>query len=117
MSCGRQSAWNSDPATLIFYFRTGRSAGCLRRSLPRHPVHHITNHGDPPVREVYEYCRSGRSRQFDGSLLGGLILGMAESLTAYGLGAEWSPAIAFLLLILILILKPEGLFGRKGWLS
>ncbi|MFC1823956.1 branched-chain amino acid ABC transporter permease [Thermodesulfobacteriota bacterium] len=52
-----------------------------------------------------------------GSLLGGLILGMAESLTAYGLGAEWSPAIAFLLLILILILKPEGLFGRKGWLS
>lgn len=49
-----------------------------------------------------------------GSVLGGLILGVAESLTAYYFGAEWSPTIAFTLLILILIVKPEGLFGRKG---
>ena len=49
-----------------------------------------------------------------GSVVGGLILGVAESLTAYYCGAEWSPTIAFILLILILIVKPEGLFGTKG---
>ena len=49
-----------------------------------------------------------------GSVVGGLILGVAESLTAYYFGAEWSPTIAFILLILILIVKPEGLFGTKG---
>jgi branched-chain amino acid transport system permease protein len=49
-----------------------------------------------------------------GSVVGGLILGVAESLTAYYFGAEWSPTIAFVLLILILIVKPEGLFGTKG---
>lgn len=48
-----------------------------------------------------------------GSVLGGLILGVAESFTAYYFGAEWSPTIAFILLILILIVKPEGLFGTK----
>ena len=48
-----------------------------------------------------------------GSVVGGLILGVAESLTAYYFGAEWSPTIAFILLILILIVKPEGLFGTK----
>lgn len=48
-----------------------------------------------------------------GSVLGGLILGVAESLTAYYCGAEWAPTIAFILLILILIVKPEGLFGKK----
>lgn len=48
-----------------------------------------------------------------GSVVGGLILGVAESFTAYYFGAEWSPTIAFILLILILIVKPEGLFGRK----
>ena len=48
-----------------------------------------------------------------GSVVGGLILGVAESFTAYYFGAEWSPTIAFILLILILIVKPEGLFGTK----
>ena len=48
-----------------------------------------------------------------GSVIGGLILGMAESMTAYYWGAEWSPTIAFILLILILIVRPEGLFGKK----
>jgi branched-chain amino acid transport system permease protein len=48
-----------------------------------------------------------------GSVVGGLILGVAESFTAYYFGAEWSPTIAFILLILILIIKPEGLFGKK----
>jgi branched-subunit amino acid ABC-type transport system permease component len=49
-----------------------------------------------------------------GSVVGGLILGVAESLTAYYFGAEWSPTIAFVLLISILIVKPEGLFGKKA---
>ncbi|MCP4690679.1 MAG: branched-chain amino acid ABC transporter permease [Desulfobacterales bacterium] len=49
-----------------------------------------------------------------GSVLGGLILGVSESLTAYFLGAQWSPTIAFLLLILILIFKPEGLLGKRS---
>jgi branched-chain amino acid transport system permease protein len=48
-----------------------------------------------------------------GSAAGGITLGLAESLTAYCLGAEWSPAISLILLILILLIKPEGLFGRS----
>lgn len=49
-----------------------------------------------------------------GSVLGGLILGVSESLTAYFFGSEWSPTAAFVLLILILIIKPEGLFGKRA---
>ncbi len=49
-----------------------------------------------------------------GSVLGGLILGVSETLTAYFFGPEWSPTIAFILLILILIVKPEGLFGKRS---
>lgn len=48
-----------------------------------------------------------------GSVIGGLILGIGESMTAYAVGSEWSPTIAFILLIVILIIKPEGLFGKK----
>jgi branched-chain amino acid transport system permease protein len=49
-----------------------------------------------------------------GSVLGGLILGVAESLTAFYFGSEWSPTIAFIVLIVILIVRPEGLFGKRG---
>ncbi|MFH1115627.1 MAG: branched-chain amino acid ABC transporter permease [Pseudomonadota bacterium] len=49
-----------------------------------------------------------------GSVVGGLILGLAEALTAYYIGAEWAPCIAFVLLISILIIRPSGLFGTRA---
>jgi branched-chain amino acid transport system permease protein len=48
-----------------------------------------------------------------GSVLGGLILGVSEALTAYCIGTEWSPCVAFILLISILIVRPQGLFGIR----
>ena len=46
-------------------------------------------------------------------MLGGLLLGMAETLVAgYG-SSTYRDAIAFLILILILLLKPDGLLGRR----
>ena len=48
-----------------------------------------------------------------GALLGGLIIGLAESLTVRLLGAEWRAAVAFVILVAILLLRPRGLFGRS----
>lgn len=49
-----------------------------------------------------------------GSVIGGLVLGVAEVLTAYYIGAEWSPCIAFALLVSILVVRPWGLFGQSA---
>ncbi|MEW5855184.1 MAG: branched-chain amino acid ABC transporter permease [Myxococcota bacterium] len=47
-----------------------------------------------------------------GAMVGGLVLGFAESLVSgYG-GSAYRDAIAFSVLILILIFRPSGLFGR-----
>lgn len=48
-----------------------------------------------------------------GSVAGGLLLGFAEVVTAYYVGAEWAPCIAFVLLVTILILRPSGLMGSR----
>lgn len=48
-----------------------------------------------------------------GALVGGLVLGMAESLGASILGASWQHAIGFAILVGILILRPEGLMGKE----
>ncbi len=52
----------------------------------------------------------GGSGSLIGSLVGGLLLGVAETLAGFFLGAHWSLAVAFFTLVLVLLLKPEGLF-------
>lgn len=47
-----------------------------------------------------------------GALVGGLLLGSVEELTAGLVGSQWTLAVSFSLLILLLLVKPSGLFGR-----
>ncbi len=49
-----------------------------------------------------------------GSVWGGLLVGLAESASVTLLGAEYRTAAAFIVLIVILLLKPNGLFGEKA---
>ena len=46
-----------------------------------------------------------------GTLLGAVILGLAESLVGFWFGAQWSLTVAFVLLVAILLLRPKGLLG------
>jgi len=48
-----------------------------------------------------------------GAMLGGLIIGLAEAVTVQVVGAEWRAGVAFVVLVLVLILRPSGLFGRR----
>lgn len=48
-----------------------------------------------------------------GAMLGGLLLGVIEALGASYLAMAWKDAIAFLVLILILIIRPTGLLGER----
>jgi len=47
-----------------------------------------------------------------GTLAAGLILGIAESIVLMQFGASWAPAVAFGLLLVVLGVRPQGLFGR-----
>ncbi|NOU06310.1 MAG: branched-chain amino acid ABC transporter permease [Hyphomicrobiaceae bacterium] len=47
-----------------------------------------------------------------GTLLAGLILGVAESIVLTLYGASWAPAISFAMLLAVLAVRPQGLFGR-----
>jgi branched-chain amino acid transport system permease protein len=47
-----------------------------------------------------------------GTLAAGLILGVAESIVLTLFGASWAPAVAFGLLLIVLGIRPQGLFGR-----
>jgi branched-chain amino acid transport system permease protein len=47
-----------------------------------------------------------------GTVAAGLILGISESIVLMQFGASWAPAVSFGLLLLVLGVRPQGLFGR-----
>ncbi len=47
-----------------------------------------------------------------GTLVAGIVLGVAESLVLTSVGSSWAPAVAFGLLLIVLSVRPTGLFGR-----
>jgi branched-chain amino acid transport system permease protein len=49
-----------------------------------------------------------------GAVIGGSLYGIAENTAAYLSNGTWQDAVAFALLIAVLIIRPTGLFGEKG---
>ena len=47
-----------------------------------------------------------------GAVIGGLILGMIEVLTRAYLSSAYADAIVFMVLILVLLIQPNGLLGK-----
>lgn len=47
-----------------------------------------------------------------GAMLAGLIVGLSEAIAVQVIGAEWRAAVAFVILVAVLLTRPQGLFGR-----
>lgn len=55
----------------------------------------------------------GGAGNYPGALLGGLLLGLVEQLSSLFLTTQVSEAIAYLLLVVVLLLRPTGLLGGR----
>jgi branched-chain amino acid transport system permease protein len=51
--------------------------------------------------------------RFEAPILGGFFIGMLQSLSVWAFSARWQDAVTFTLLILFLLLRPQGLLGEK----
>jgi len=55
----------------------------------------------------------GGLNSLPGAVLGGLILGVVESLSGAYLAMEFKSSLAFVLIVAVLLVRPEGLLGRE----
>ncbi|HEX8645441.1 MAG TPA: branched-chain amino acid ABC transporter permease [Thermoleophilaceae bacterium] len=48
-----------------------------------------------------------------GAVLGGFIIGCIQQISDNRIGGEWTPAVVFAYLVLIMVFKPQGLLGEE----
>ena len=56
----------------------------------------------------------GGAGNYPGALVGGLLLGLVEQLASLFLTTQVSEAVAYLLLVVVLLLRPQGLLGGRA---
>jgi len=70
--------------------------------------------GSIPAVKAFAIIILGGLGSIPGAIIGGLIYGIAENGAAYFLGGVWKDAISFIILIVVLVIRPTGLFGEES---
>lgn len=66
------------------------------------------------IGRVFAICIMGGMASLPGCIMAAFLFGVVENVTASFYGPSWSPAVAFGWLLLVLAVRPQGLFGRMA---
>lgn len=66
-----------------------------------------------PFLKAFAAATLGGLNRLPGAVVGGLLLGVLESLAGAYLGIEFKNTLAFFVIILVLLVRPEGLLGKE----
>ena len=65
--------------------------------------------------KAFVICVIGGLGSVPGALVGGIVLGIIESFAGYLLGPQHAITVGFLLMLILLVVRPTGLVGVKGY--
>lgn len=68
--------------------------------------------GSEPLMKALIVVIFGGVARFSSPIYAAFIIGLLEAFSIYFVGLYWAPAVLFLTMIVVLLLKPEGLFGK-----
>jgi len=66
-----------------------------------------------PFLKGFAAATLGGLNSLPGAVVGGLVLGAAEGILGSALGVEFRNSLAFLVIVLVLLIRPEGLLGKE----
>lgn len=77
------------------------------------PISPLTS--DSFLGKAFVICILGGLGSVPGVMVGGIVLGILESFGTLFFGPEYSLTLSFILLILLLLFRPTGIMGRRGF--
>jgi branched-chain amino acid transport system permease protein len=91
-------------------FMAGAAGALLSIIFPISPLN-----GPVFLGKAFVVCVLGGLGSVPGAMVGGLVLGVIESFGSYWFGPEHAVTLSFGLLLVLLFVRPSGLFGRRGY--
>jgi branched-chain amino acid transport system permease protein len=73
----------------------------------------IYSMGTVPGIKAFTAAVLGGIGNIRGAVLGGLLLGVVESLSISCIDTDWTDVVAFIVLVLVLLVRPTGLLGER----
>ncbi|MCT9868367.1 branched-chain amino acid ABC transporter permease [Paenarthrobacter aurescens] len=70
--------------------------------------------GFEPLLTAFVVLVFGGSASLWGTLIGAFSIGLLDSATTYWLGLQWSPVAVFVLLVLVMLVRPQGLIRGRS---
>src|SRR5262245_11529043 len=74
-----------------------------------------TNLSGPYLGKAFVVCVIGGLGSVQGALVGGIVLGVIESFAGQFFGPQHALTVGFVLMLVLLVVKPTGLTGIKGY--
>lgn len=96
-----------------FSFALGIAVAGLAGGLLLPALYLFPSVGEDYTLKAFVIVVLGGMGSIEGAAFGGLLLGVTENLTSLYLGNEWALIVDFILFLLVLSLKPSGIFGRQ----
>ena len=70
--------------------------------------------GSSLLLELFAAAVLGGVGSLPGAVIGGLLVGLSENVSALAISTVYKTAMPFILLLLVLFFRPQGLFGKKS---
>jgi len=99
--------------TILFAFAGGSALAGVAGILVACDVNMTPTMGLNPLLMGVVAVIIGGVRSVPGIALGALLLGMAQHLGVWVIGSQWQDAIAFVILLAFLLVRPQGFLGKK----
>ena len=99
-----------EPPRLRLWRRLRRGCGCILTPM----YYTFPTVGIDLIITAFVVVVLGGMGSVAGAIVGGLIIGIAQTLTGFYWSVEFKDVVALLLFIVILLVRPQGLFGRAG---
>ncbi|HXZ19830.1 MAG TPA: branched-chain amino acid ABC transporter permease [Candidatus Acidoferrales bacterium] len=96
-----------------FWFGLGVSAAAVAGSLLLPVFYLYPGVGDQFTLKAFVMVVLGGMESIVGAAMAGLLLGVVENLTSLYWGNEWALTVDFVIFLLVLSLRPSGIFGRQ----
>lgn len=102
------------PMIRILAFLLGVSAAGLAGGLLAPVLSASPTMGDANVIVAFTVVILGGLGSIPGALVGALVMGLANAFFETYVSVSWTPALGWILVIAVLLLRPQGLMGRKS---